>query len=140
MTAAIRTTAVLTCLMATAFAQHARVDESAIQVTLYVDAAHGDDANDGTTLLNATKTIGAAMDKARQNVRNGIPTRVFIGNGTYRESFGTGTDDATLLVIEGEEAGKVIVSGSDVFPASAWTDEGDGVYSLPWTHNWGGGW
>jgi hypothetical protein len=99
----------------------ASVDESAIEYTIYVrqDAANPTGA-DGSQARPFTRIIDAqpALTKA---LTEGTPTRLLIGPGTYREDVRylignkgktNPTFKATPLVIEGEAAGEVIISGS----------------------------
>jgi hypothetical protein len=107
------------------------VNEALVQATLYVDAATGNDATG-----NPFRTFKAALARANGNLLAGTPTKIVLNPGTYREGdLDTGTDP-DFLVIEGREKGTVILSGSDEVPLSAWTDEGGGVYSIPWDKDW----
>jgi parallel beta-helix repeat protein len=67
-----------------------------------------------------------------------IPAKIIIKPGIYRECIelkgGRASKDDPLLIIEAEEKGTVILSGSD--PLSGWTKENRG-YSAPWSYKWG---
>jgi hypothetical protein len=72
-----------------------------------------------------------------QSLRQGKATALVLDAGVYREgaiNIDT-TDDATArdakLLIAGE--GEVVISGSIV--ADKWTDEGNGIWSMPWPYN-----
>jgi|GEM_PF-6718020 len=109
----------------------ATVNEGLVQTTIYVDAATGNDVTG-----SPYKTFKAALARAGTLLAAGTPTKIVLNPGTYREGdLDTGTDPR-LLVIEGKEKGTVILSGSDEVPLGAWTDEGGGVYSIPWTRDW----
>ena len=93
------------------------------------------DNNAGTDVAAPLKTISAALTKALVDVRAGIATKVRIFPGTYRESaphMGVGTEAGltTLLVIEGTEPDKVIISGADVF--TGWTSYNGAIYQHDW--------
>ncbi|HLL88894.1 MAG TPA: hypothetical protein VK324_06300 [Tepidisphaeraceae bacterium] len=121
----------------------ADVDEKAVKETLEVGA----DAS--------YKTISAAIDKAKGNLKDGVPTRVSIRPGTYRE--GEFTIDAnqiggkaaeTLLIIEAKKPGSVIISGADAYPLASWKPVKNAAgkivcYEHEWTYDFGfnpGGW
>lgn len=111
-------------------------DESLVEVTYYVKTS-GDDTNSGTSEASPFKTIGKALATANDD---GQHSKILIYPGTYREgnlkTEAKASTEAKLLVIEGTEKGQVILSGSDAYPTSAWTDEGNGIYSTPWDKDW----
>lgn len=84
-------------------------------------------------------TLVQAFDAAQSSLVRGIPTKIVIKSGTYRESIldrdwmKERTAD-TLLIIEGE--GKVVWTGSDLFPIQCWTKIGH-LYRLDWNRNFG---
>lgn len=139
---------VLVCFSVSAYA--AIPDESDIEVTLHVDAQHAEasDSNDGTDLARPLLTFREAVKKAVVKIREGIPTRVRLQPGVYRE---TGDVDLnvsdnetftnTLLVIEGAEKGAVTISGavSEGWEPGTWTlvDAARRIYRHDWTPNWG---
>ena len=135
----------------------AQIDESSIKKTYYVDQTTGNDSNNGQTDQTALATITAGLTKARDSVEQGIPTKLLIAPGVYREgdwqgnaiwtitgqdwAWGKGTKGGgeraknTLFVMEGTEPDKVIVSGSDVFAANEWKAIGNGVYERDWPYD-----
>ena len=113
------------------------IDESGIGQSYYVNASSGNDNNNGTSSSTPFKTIGKAVTAAAAPLSNGTKTKISIANGTYREYIDVPGDYSTLLVIEGAEKGKVIISGSDEYTFSTWTNEGNGVYSRAWNKNFG---
>jgi parallel beta-helix repeat protein len=109
-----------------------------IAQTLHVNPASkaADDKGPGTA-EQPLKTISRAVELAKPG------TRVLIHPGVYREGVSlhrsetldqSGTAEAPI-VIEGQEPGKVILSGADVW--SEWHSEGAEVYSAPWPYKWG---
>jgi chitodextrinase len=118
----------------------AAIDENKVESIIYVSQANGSDANQGETREMAVKTIKKAISLANVKIAEGSGVKILIAPGTYRESLETiTTTDALVapLVIEGESSGKVIISGSDEFAPSAWTNEGGGVYSHEWNYSFG---
>ncbi|MEM8532067.1 MAG: right-handed parallel beta-helix repeat-containing protein [Chloroflexota bacterium] len=135
----------------------AQIDESSIQKTYYVDQTMGNDNNNGETAQTALATITTGLTKSRDSVEQGIPTKLLIAPGVYREgdwednaiwniagqdwAWGKGTKEGaeraknTLFVMEGTEPDKVIISGSDVFAANEWKATGDGVYEHDWPYD-----
>jgi hypothetical protein len=113
----------------------AKIDESSVRAEVLVDpSARASD--------RSVPTLAEAFARARETLAKGVPTLIRIKAGTYRESLDSlgidqGVAKTTLLVIEGEAPGRVILSGADVFPAAAWKNESDGLYSHPWTHRFG---
>jgi len=99
----------------------ASVDESVIEHTIYVrqDAANAG-AADGSQARPFSR-ITDAQGALSKSLAAGTPTRLLIGPGLYREDLryligNRGKTDptfkATPMVIEGEAAGEVIISGS----------------------------
>ena len=111
-------------------------DESLVEVTYHVKVS-GNDTNSGTSATSPFRTVGKALAMANND---GQHSKILIYPGTYREgdlqTEAKASTDAKLLVIEGTEKGKVILTGSDAYPASAWTNEGNGVYSISWDKDW----
>ena len=119
------------------------VDERAISNVYYVNAQRGNNRNGGQSADDALLTIFAAKDKALADLKNGIPTKILIAGGTYRESlgrvdFGEGPGKDALFVIEGTPGEEVIISGSQVF--TDWTSAGNNLYQHPWGNDWGNLW
>ncbi len=105
----------------------AKVDERSIRATVVVDPR------------GAVKSLVAGFAEARESLARGVPTRIVIQPGTYREAvlgldWREGKVADTLLVIEGR--GKVVWTGADAFPLSEWTRVG-GLYRHPWPYRWG---
>ncbi|MFP4367586.1 MAG: sugar-binding protein [Bacteroidales bacterium] len=119
------------------------IDESKVEVTLYVDKNHPDasDSNPGDNENLPLKTIFKALDIASDSLGAGKATKILIYPGTYRE-YGLypvlkGNANSFLnteLVIEGTEKGKVIISGSEIVN-DGWSSEGNNTYSRSWTWN-----
>ena len=105
----------------------ARIDEGAVRATVVVDPK------------GSVRTLGEGFAQAYQSVRKGIPTRLLIRPGTYREAvlgldWSKGKAADTLLVVEGR--GKVVWTGADVFPLGSWAKVGP-LYRHPWPYRWG---
>lgn len=105
----------------------AKVDESSVRKTIVVDPR------------GAVKNLAAAFAQARESLARGVPTRIVIQPGIYREAvlgldWRKGKAADTLLVVEGR--GKVVWTGADTFPLSEWTRVG-GLYRHPWPYHWG---
>ncbi len=86
-------------------------------------------------------TIREGLDRALPQLEAGTPVRIQLAAGTWREVVDqpTWSDKAatTLLVIEAAPGSEVEWSGADRIAAAAWRDEGDGIWSIPWTHDFG---
>lgn len=123
----------------------AHVDDSACKLTLYVDPT-GDDARDGLTAGTALKSLGAAIERAKDPLNRGDGVRVILAPGTYREGYVvldgnalTAAGRDALLVIQGVAAGQVTISGAvaDGWQPSTWQDQPrteTGVYT--YRHAW----
>ncbi|MEM6312605.1 MAG: hypothetical protein AAF743_00850, partial [Planctomycetota bacterium] len=115
------------------------IDESVVEVTLHV-AADAEPGGDGTE-AQPFSGLSAALSAATAHLDRGEPVRILLAPGIYREAIGDiafETDAArqTTLIIEGDTAeGKVIFSGADRF--TQWRDEGDGLWSHDWPHDFG---
>jgi hypothetical protein len=102
----------------------ASIDESTVKTTLRVDP------------VGEIKTIRDGVARAKTLLDQGTPVKIQIVAGVYRESAADiSLAGDTLLVIEG--LGEVIWSGADVVPVGNWKDEGDGLYSSDWSHDFG---
>jgi len=124
------------------------IPETQVTNVIHVDQQSGQasDTNAGTAAA-PLKTFTAAAAKAEGFLRQGQGTKIVLHPGTYRENvrFDGHTKgnqyQQAVLVIEGTEKGKVILSGSDVagWEPSTWTPVSGlpGVYSHPWTPNFG---
>ena len=120
----------------------ARIDEREIRSTLNVDPAK-------RSSKTSFKTLRAGLVAAHAQLAQGLPTKLLIAPGIYREAV-TDLDwtpfpvrDA-LLVIEAAPGGPVVWSGADPLPQNAWSDEGEGLWSCPvpairppWDVMWG---
>lgn len=119
----------------------ATVDESAIQLTLYVDPANGEAADDdqhgGADAPFATLHYACLAAARAKDANRGV--RVMLANGTYRETASIPApaegkkDTDAPLVIEGTERDQAIIDGADTegWSASTWKEEGGN-----WTHPW----
>lgn len=80
------------------------------------------------------RTLTEGLKAAHTNLMQGIPTRVILDSGIYREAvtslrWDEGKARDTLLVIEGK--GTVVWSGADEVPIEQFTREGD-LWKLAW--------
>lgn len=95
------------------------------------------DTNSGTASA-PFKTIQAALTRADLHNREGVPVRVVIKPGMYRESLSlgrSGSRTSAPLTIAGEGADRVVVAGSDRW--TGWTQQADGTWTAPWPYRWG---
>lgn len=113
-----------------------------VSAVYYVNqqSVHASDDNAGTNTAAPLRTIKAALVKALVDVKAGIATKVSIFPGTYREdagylNFGTDAGKTTLLIIEGTEPDKIIISGADVF--TGWTSYNGNLYQHEWLYDFG---
>ncbi|MEX0332692.1 MAG: Calx-beta domain-containing protein [Puniceicoccaceae bacterium] len=137
------------------------IDESLVTQTVHVDPVNGDDANDGSTLALAKKTITSAILAAAANQSKGEGTKILLQPGIYQEGspyndlftqpmIGMGPNaypnpirgkPSMPIIFEG--AGwdgdwvndDVIIQGSNRY--TNWTHLGDNVYEHEWTIDWG---
>lgn len=109
--------------LATSLWAQATIDESVISKTLKVDPNGKGDYT----------TIKEAFAYLQKNPKE--PVKVVIAPGIYREGNIRLSNRSAVTVIEGAEAGKVMISGSDVW--TDWKEEGEGKYSKPWEFDWG---
>jgi hypothetical protein len=98
------------------------LDESTIQKIIYVNPSHPDaqEKGDGTK-EQPFRSIMASRAVLHDALEQGIPTKLIIAPGTYREDLryllnfketDSETKRKTLVVVEGAEKGNVILSGS----------------------------
>lgn len=122
----------------------AQIDESQIKQTIHVDINHSDASDSNSGLQeNPFKSLSAALEKAKEHLRQGEGTKIVIHPGTYREGeivfdgreIGSQAKDA-LLVIEGTEKGKVIISGSEEWRPDTWRRVGS-YYQHDWSYDFG---
>ncbi len=138
------------------------LDESTLQAVFYVNQSHAAASDQGPgTKEQPFLTLMGSRNAVMQSLSNGIPTKLVIGPGIYREDaryylrLNQQADPATqqtLFVMEGSEKGKVILSGSfeahpdyGDFRPSTWTPVpgAPGVYQHDWpfgTHVEAGPW
>ena len=109
----------------------ASVNESSVTQTLYVNNqnASASDNNPGTASL-PLRTIQGGINNAGASIN----TKISILPGTYRE-MDTIPSGSNVLVLEASQPGTVFLSGAD--QVTNWTNEGGGVYSVPWNNAWG---
>jgi len=115
-----------------AVATGAVIDESTIAVTVRVDPADP----------KAQRNLLAGLQTALISLAKGQATRVVVAPGVYRDDASMLRFDApvvrdTLLVIEAAAGGDVIWTGSDTVVDSTWQDDGAGLWSTPWSANFG---
>jgi len=131
-------TALLFLISSFAWTQ-ANVNEGLETASIYVDASHGNDNNNGAK-ATPLKTIQAAVKMATSNNEAGVGTRVVINPGTYRESvmlINTRRSTSKPMTFEAATNGTVVVSGADTI--SSWTPyKGTStVYQASWPYNFG---
>ena len=120
----------------------ADIDESVVQHTIHVSPDVDAAAPQSGTPSSPYGSLAAAARAALEKLEAGVPTRILLAPGIYRQSFGSldfsrGAASTTLLVIEGAGDGRTIVSGADAFPGEAWREEGGGIWSIAWPHDLG---
>lgn len=131
----------------------ADIDESVIETVLHVAAGAAPDG-DGSK-AKPLPTLGAALKKADDLLKQKRPTRISLAPGIYREGDliirggqlnERQPGDDTLLVIEGAGAPgtdeQVVLSASTVYPPAQWqavrSDDGRLLYyQHEWTHDFG---
>ena len=111
---------------------------------LIVDGNHAfaSDMNPGTSDLPFL-TIEKAVHIAKLNRIGGLATKITIMPGTYRESIDLifppeerAIENAPIIMIEGAEVGKVIISGSEIW--SEWEETNRfNVFVHAWPFEWG---
>jgi len=114
--------------------------ENRVSVTLYVDGQNPSafDSNPGTA-QRPFRTISAALATADLNNTKRIGTKVSIAPGIYREALslpvrGDLTD--APLVVEAQQAGSVMVDGTDVW--DGWqSGPGGNIFTHAWSYGWG---
>jgi hypothetical protein len=122
----------------------AQIDESQIKQTIHVDINYpsASDSNSGLQ-ENPFKSLSAALEKAKEYLRQGEDAKIVIHPGVYREgeividgnNLGSEAKDA-LLVIEGTEKGRVIISGSEEWQPDTWKRVGS-YYQHDWPYDFG---
>ena len=103
------------------------INESAVTQTLYASPS-GISSNNGlspATPKNLNGAISAAANTA---------SKIILLDGDYRQWVSLPAGN-TLLIIEAQNSGQAAITGSDL--ATNWTNIGGGLFTLPWTQNWG---
>ncbi|WP_276748277.1 right-handed parallel beta-helix repeat-containing protein [Chlorogloeopsis fritschii] len=125
----------------------ANIDESKVSQIIYVSkSTEASDTNDGSQ-KNPLLTIGAALEKARGYLSQGISTKIALSADVYREGSlkidyrFPKVPDGVVLVIEGQGSTPTVIKGSELVPLSAWTptmktDKGL-IYRIPWNYDFG---
>lgn len=109
----------------------AAVDESAVKHVLLVEK----DRKSGPSVYNS---VGAALERAMELLRQGDGVKVKIGPGIWRESLALrGQGLQPPLVIEGAPGGRTIISGAEELPGPWQTlaVAGRTVYRHAWPHD-----
>jgi Right handed beta helix region len=103
---------------------------------IYVDANYGNDSNSGASGY-PLRTIQQAVDRANANNEKWVGTKVIVRPGVYREYVNIGNYRSTTapVIIQAENPGTAIISGSDVLWNWSWS--WGSVYTHPWTPNLG---
>lgn len=123
------------------------VDESLVGTVVHVDNghAHASDDNDGLSAEAPLRTVRAGASKAVALNNGGHHVKLLIHSGIYREvdmvdfhGF-TGEGKHAVLVVEGENAGEVILFGARQWSRDEWVAvEGiEGLYKHEWPYDWG---
>jgi hypothetical protein len=110
----------------------AKMDESIVKKVV---EAHPAPSGDQMSLRQAWEAVRSALDA-------GIPVKLLLEAGVYRESLSDATPLTTnglktLLIIEGKGLEGAVFEGSDVVPVSDWRGEGGGIWSMEWTNDFG---
>jgi len=111
---------------------------------IWVSPAGHDVSGDGSE-ANPYASFGKAVEVAIPLLEAGTFTRISLKEGLYREGEHTlktwehgGAIIETPLIVEGETLDSTIFSGADVW-TDGWTESSPGVWSHPWTFDWGMG-
>ena len=120
----------------------AKIDESKVVHTYYVDAAGADAADDDQhgTQDSPFVTLRRALDAAVRDKDAGVGAKVVLAAGIYRESIDIAAptsghpDTDAPLVIEAAERGQTIIDAADT---AGWTADTWNKFSrTAWTHPW----
>jgi hypothetical protein len=112
------------------------IDESAITSTLYVNAS-ARVGGDGSTRAPFS-SIQEAVDRARRDAQERRGTRIRIAAGTYRELVNIeNRPHNPPLVLEADEPGAVVLSGSDIFSDWRQTRDLRNAFEHHWPHKMG---
>ncbi len=118
----------------------ASVDVNAVRQTIHV----APDGNGDGSAANPFGSIRAALMRASELVRDGVPTKLYLADGIYRQSWFElraakvgGKAAETLLVVEGQSTDGVRIRGSEMagFQPDNWAlvDKARNIYRLDWT-------
>lgn len=111
---------------------------ASVQETYYVSPT-GDNNNPGTSSA-PFKTFAKGVSKGVERKNAGVNVKIIIKNGTYRERTNipqVTTDTDACLIIEAENIGQAIISGSEDW-SGQWVQEGSN-WTHSWTYDWGVG-
>ncbi len=120
----------------------ATVDESRVEITLYVDPANAEAADDdkhgAADSPFATLGYGCLAAAKAKDENKGV--KLILANGTYRETAvipapKDGKDTEAPLVIEAAERDQAIIDGADT---EGWTPSTWKTENGRWTHAWPG--
>jgi len=103
------------------------INESAVTQTLYASPS-GISSNNGLSPA-APKNLNGAISAAANTA-----SKIILLDGDYRQWVSLPAGN-TLLIIEAQNSGQAAITGSDL--ATNWTNIGGGLFTLPWTQNWG---
>lgn len=112
---------------------------------LLVDPKAGDDVTANGSPSKPYRTLGTALELARPLLEKNQKIKILLRPGVYREETffkPKNPESRGYLIIEATEKHQAILSGSDDWsgdqgPGDGWRDEGGGVFSKPWTFDWG---
>ncbi len=116
------------------------LESAEIDRIIHVNNQHSkaNDTNPGTTDL-PLKTIVEATGTAMRNIAKGFGTRIVVHPGVYREQISMNYHNKrndSLIVLEAEQPGTVIISGSDLW--SNWEEVKENtIYAHAWNYKWG---
>lgn len=129
-------------------AARATAAESALVV---VDAAAPGASDDAAgDAEHPLATIGEGVRRAQAYNAEGVPVRILVGAGTYRESVELqrgGQQTEAPIVLQGARDGGTVITGADRY--TAWTPAPGGLFVHAWSHRfgasampdgWGGWW
>ena len=109
----------------------ANVAENLETAFIYVDAATGNDNNNGAK-NSPFKTISKALLVTGTNNQNSVGTQINIGPGVYREHLNFPASKTSLpFTLQAVTPGTVIVSGADSVPGNTWavSSYGSNIYT-----------
>jgi hypothetical protein len=116
----------------------ANVNEQSETASLYVDAAAGDDSNDGSQ-NSPFKTINKALSVTATNNQSNTGTQINVNPGIYREQLQfQASQTSAPFTLQAVTAGTVFVSGADSLPGNSWTvsSYGSNIFTHSGTSNY----